>query len=203
MPGLPPRPDSQTGQPRPPAAPVQYRGGEAEKTPSRVPDPPEGQGPVLECYRESKRSVWLSAPIPIVLLLVVFILDSGFEALTYWFTWAILIPYFAFLVYKGRSDVLTAGADWVQFKGHWVRTYELISVKYAVRGQGLSHEVVLTDRNGGIGIPLRLIQSNPRLWDYVYLGIRHSVANGAKTNAALRNAFPELATDAPNASGDR
>src|SRR5437763_15582668 len=58
MGGLPPRPDPETGELRPPAAPVQHHGTAAEKAPSRLPDPPERQGPVMEYYRESKRCVW-------------------------------------------------------------------------------------------------------------------------------------------------
>lgn len=189
---LPPPPDPYTGEPRPPAAPAQFRGdGGAEKTPSQVPKAPDGKGPVLEYYRESARTVWLSAPAPIVILLIALIAYGGLEILTYWPLWILLGGYLAFLAYKGRSDVLTAGAAWVQFNGEWVRTYELTHIRYRPLGQ-IEFELVLQDRDNSVGIPINIIQCNKRLWDYVYLGMRYSANNGAELTRAIRSQFPEL-----------
>lgn len=194
---LPPRPDPQTGEPKPPNAPFQRPHDLGESTPSRVPDPPEGQGPVLAYQREPRRAVWLSAPVPPLVLLVIFVATTGLVALTYWFTWVILIAYFAFLVYKGRSDVLTAGADWVQYRRTWVRTYELVRIHYTPAAQGMRHDVVLDETNHGMVVPIEVLQSNKQLWNYVHLGMRHSVANGAQVTRSARNQFPELHADEP------
>lgn len=199
---LPPAPDPQTGEPKPPDSPFQQQHDLGDRTPSRVPDPPEGQGPVLACHREPALAVWLSAPVPPLLLLVIFVLTNGLVALTYWFTWVILFAYFAFLVYRGRSDVLTSGADWVKYRNTWVRTYELVRIHYTPAAQGMRHDVVLDESDHGVVIPVKVLQSNKQPWNYVHLGMRHSVANGAKVTRSARNQFPELYADETPSSTD-
>ncbi|MEV0701174.1 hypothetical protein AB0I53_25155 [Saccharopolyspora sp. NPDC050389] len=168
----------------------------SEKQPSRLPDAPEGQGPTLEFFRESKLGVWLSAPVPIVIVLVLAVLYGGLVVLTYWFIWVLMAAYFIFLVYTGRSDALAAGADWVRFNKYWVRTYELTSIRYVGRGSGTSFALELSDSERRVELPLHVVQSNRRLWDLVYLGMRYSAASGAQVNRAMRSQFPELSTGA-------
>lgn len=190
---LPPRPDPRTGEPRPPAAPTQHAEGYNERTPSRDPAPPKGQSPVLEYSRESRLAAWLTAPVPVVVILAALVVPSGFHALTYWPIWLLLAAYFAFLVYASRSEVLTAGADWMKFRKRWVRTYELTSIRLVPRGAN-GHELILEDSDGrAVGITPYLLQANRRLWDLVYLGMRYSAANGANIDRTARGAFPEVA----------
>lgn len=197
MTNLPPRPDPTTGEPRPPEAPTQHQGVPSETPPKTLPAPPEGEAPALEYHRLSKRNVWLGAPIPIVILLALAVLHSGFVALTYWFVWAIAAVYLAYLIYTVRSDVLTAGAEWVRLNRAWVKTYELTSMNYVGRGSGSSFAVVLKDRERSVELPLHIAQANKQLWDLVYLGMRYSAANGAEANRAMRSQFPDLAPSAP------
>ncbi|GAA2784938.1 hypothetical protein [Saccharopolyspora taberi] len=138
--------------------------------------------------------MWLSAPAPVLILLIGAVWHSGFVALTYWFVWVIVAAVFAFTVYVGRATVVTAGSDWVRCNGAAVRTYELISIRYAARGMG-GVDLVLTDRTGSVVIPLSHLQANKRLWGYVYLGMRYSAANGAKLDRTTRAQFPELVSD--------
>lgn len=190
---LPSRPDRETGEPRPPAAPVEHSGdGWVEKPPRRLPPPPEGQGPTLEYYRESARSVWLGGLVPAGLLLLLAVWHSGTIAFTQWFVWLIIGVVYAFIVYRGRSAVLTAGAEWVRINRYWVRLYELTRIHYVITAQGAGREFSLDDRCGGITVPLHVLQSNERLWDLVYLGMRHSAASGAEVTRAARAHFPEL-----------
>lgn len=195
---LPPRPDTETGEPKPPNAPFQYpHDGVSGRKSSRVPSTPEGQGPTLEHYRESEIAVWLTAPVVPLVLLLIAIWHSGLIALTYWFTWVFLIISYLISVFQGRRSVLTAGSDWVRYRKTWVRTYELIRIHYTPAAQGMRHDVVLDESSHGVVIPIEVLQSNKQLWDYVHLGMRHSVANGAKVTRSARNQFPELRADEP------
>ena len=190
---LPPKPDRETGEPRPPAAPLEHSSdGFPAKAPSRLPKPPEGQGPALEYYRESARSVWLGGLIPAGLILALAVWHSGSIAFSQWFVWLIIGAVYAFVVYRGRATSLTAGAEWVRINRHWVHLYELTRIHYVITAQGAGRELSLGDRHGGITVPLNVLQSNKRLWDLVYLGMRHSVANGAEVTRTARAQFPEL-----------
>jgi len=76
---------------------------------------------------------------------------------------------------------MSAGADWYKYGRRYVKTYELTSVK--VKGTPGSWALDLRDAEGRkVWTQLWRIQQNPRLWDLVYNGIRHSVCNGAETN---------------------
>ena len=189
---LPPRPDPETGEPQPPEAPAQNPEGYNERKPSRLPAPPKRHGPVLAYYRASRAAVWLTAPVLVAVILIALVLHSGFIALTYWPIWLLLGAYFVFTVYSGRAEVVTAGADWVmKFGRHWVNTYELTSIQYKSRGAN-GFELVLIDGDRKVSLKPYLVQANRKLWNYVYLGMRHSAANGAEVDRAARSFFPEL-----------
>jgi hypothetical protein len=146
----------------------------------------------------SKLGVWLAAPVPVMVLLGAFVLYGGLVVLTYWFIWVLLAGYLVFLIHHGRSEVTTAGTDWVRSNRHWVRTYELTSIRCEPRGGGSSFALVLKDRERRVELPLHVVQANKELWDLVYLGMRYSVANGAETNRSARATFPDFASDAPH-----
>jgi hypothetical protein len=173
-PDLPPTPDPETGEPKPPAAPTQHAEGYNERKPSRVPTPPPGHG-----------------PIPAAIVLIAGIWRSGFDALTDWVLWVFVIPVYAWSVYVGRANVVSAGTDWVMCRKYWVRTYELTSIRLVSRGVN-GAALRLADSERSVDMPLSLVQSNRELWNYVYLGMRYSAANGAEVNRAARNTYPEL-----------
>ncbi|CAM00080.1 hypothetical protein SACE_0739 [Saccharopolyspora erythraea NRRL 2338] len=149
---------------------------------------------MLEYYRGSRLSAWLTSLVPSAVLLVAGMLHSGVMwTLTFWPTWLFVGGLYAFNVYAWRSEVVTAGADWVRFRRHWVCTYELTSIRLVARGAN-GHDLVLEDRDGrAVGAKPYLFQANRRLWDLVYLGMRHSAANGAEVNRPARGTYPEVA----------
>jgi hypothetical protein len=180
---LPHPPDLQTGRPRPPRAPT--------------------QGPTLEYFRESNRSIWISAPVAPIIVLLIGLWYGGPSVLTYWWVWALLAVYLAWLVHMARAEFIAAGVDWLQTKNGWVRTYELTNIRYLTAAPG-AHQLGVTDRdNRKLVMRISLLQSNHRLWDYVYLGLRHSVANGATMNRFARAQFCDLAADAATPGAGR
>lgn len=199
---LPPRPDRETGQPVPPDAPTQTAEGFNEKTPSRVPAAPPGHGPVLVQYRQKRYLAWLSGLIPVVVLSVAFIAHSGLSAVTIWPLWILLAIAYAWTVYVARANVVTAGSDWVRCRKYWVNTYELTKIHARAYG---ANEPTLTLEDGerSVEMPISLIESNRTLWNYVYLGMRHSAANGAEVTLPARGTWPELAPSSHNARTEK
>lgn len=181
---LPPMPDRQTGQPRPPRAPA--RGGkDASHVPwnaRRVPQPPDGQGPVLEWHYKSRESQLLQFAIMAAIAVVfVTILDGGFGWIRVWYLWVIVIAGSLLVLLAARTQRYSSGADWFMHRKDFVRTYELTSIKFIKDfGDG---DIELDDRHGGgVRASLTAVWDNPDLWDLVYNGIRHSVADGAQVN---------------------
>ncbi len=88
MPELPPKPDPNTGEPRPPRAPVPAR-HEATRTnrTRRKPEPPDGRGPtpVLAHYREQARYPLLHALKAATTFAVLLLLISSGFTVTEWF----------------------------------------------------------------------------------------------------------------------
>ena len=195
---LPPRPDPETGRPVPPEAPTQTAEGYNEKKPSRVPDPPPGHGPVLAQYRQKRLLSWVGGFIPVVVLAVTWVIYDGLSALTFWPMWILLAIAYTWTVYVARANVVTAGADWVKTRKYWVNTYELTKIEAHANGPN-QPTVSLEDRERSVEMTISLIESDRTLWNYVYLGMRHSAANGAEINLPAQGTWPELAEAARNA----
>lgn len=108
----------------------------------------------------------------------------------YFWPWLIVVVTAALIAWNVRGTYLAAGADWFQSRRHWVRIYELTSIKYTTKPGGFS--LFLQDGQGGrAGCDLHELQSNPALWDLVYNGILHSVASReVKANFAARRHLP-------------
>lgn len=185
--GLPPMPDRRSGRPRPPRAPVD-RGG-ARNAPQpwsrfRVPKTPAGEGPPLEWdYGSIKRQI---AAFGITLgVLVVFLSLYGFLQGRGAFDWAsstgMWIGILAFSVLYSFSVYIfsvAAGADWLAQRKNFIKTYELTSIKMG--NTPGDYDLELYDKEGRhVTIKESTLAGNPDLWDLVYNGIRHSVANGA------------------------
>lgn len=200
---LPPRPDSKTGQPNPPAAPAQFAEGYNEKPPSRMPAPPQGNGPTLAVYRQKRYMSWLGGLIPVGVLVICFLVYDGLKGIELWPIWLILAAVYAWTVYVNRANIVTAGSDWVMGgRKYWVNTYELTQIH--IRSYGVNHPgLFLADQERTVEISLGLLQANRKLWDYVHLGMRHSRSNGSEINMAARSVFPELASTNLNSNSEK
>lgn len=193
---LPPRPDPQTGQPMPPHAPG-FIGTTAPDPrgrildPAQAPAPPPGQGQVLAWYKSSRRGALLLAVGIFALITAGVFAAQGFSIrwMTIWWIWP-LIGLFSVGGYFTRSMVeVSAGADWLQYRRHWVKTYDLANVTTYYRGN--NYWIRLHDRDGhAINVSVSHIQENREVWDLLYNGILHSViTGGAETNGHLHGVF--------------
>jgi hypothetical protein len=198
--GLPPQPDPQTGQPRPPHAPALHTNRtppeldrDRETTLSRKPKPPPEQGPVLAWYRASWYGTVRSGVGSFVLLLIGltvlgWIKGIGFHIFGFWFIWVIAVLAALGVAASTRKDWCAAGADWVMHQKAWVRTYELVEIK--TRGISNTIYVYLTDKDGRkIDASIDILQSDRLVWDLLYNGMRHSVAKGAALKGTARSAL--------------
>lgn len=188
---LPPMPDPQTGQPRPPHAPVDGQNREpTAKQPFRarkVLAGSEGGGPTLEWhYGDRKMQRWMAVGLAVVLIAFYTIRSEGLAWVTVWYLWAYVavIMGLGWLLPLGHK--IAAGADWLNTRGGIVKTYELTEI--TVRGTAAGgYNIELRDQNGGeADTSLSFLCENRDLWDLVYNGIRHSIAAGAATTALTR-----------------
>lgn len=199
---LPPKPDPYTGEPRPPHAPA-YRGDDddnaktRETSPSRKPEAPPNQGPVLAWYQATKRHAWSvffwGVGIIVVGAMLVSWLRSGGNPLVgffqYWEPWVAVVVFAAPLGLSVRKDKCSAGAEWVRGKSKWVRLYELTSIKVKYYGDG-STELHLDDRDGRhLEIDRKMLCSDQLIWDLVYNGILHSAVQGAEVDQKTQRAL--------------
>lgn len=217
IPALPPRPDPETGEPFPPPgrgwrgytgsdqAPELDRDRETRL--SHKPDPPPGQGPVLVWHKESKRGKAVLFVGSLALLAgglsVIRLLNgsSPFDWISVWQIWPFLLLVALLITAPVTYTVLAAGADWFQLqhvrfglirKRGFIKLYELREIE--VSTGGVSLYLRLADGSHGIDLALNEWQSDRRMWDLIYNGIRHSSAAGARVN---RNAQGLLELDQP------
>lgn len=191
--GLPPKPDPQTGEPRPPRAPLEpgwkMPGDKHKNGLSKVPQPPEGEGPLLEWFYPTRGTGLIMGTIMSVIMIGFFTLkDFGFSWMTTWWLWLFVLPWPLLILLLTRNNRLSAGADWLGYDKHGlIKTYELTKVEVTVGG--FARYLVLEDRNGNaMRAQFGDLQQNRELWDLVYNGILHSVhAHGAQTNKMARD----------------
>lgn len=196
---LPPKPDPDTGEPRPPRAPglVDKKKSAEEEIrgrvtdPAKAPAPPEGEGPLLAWYKSSRRAALLVTAWGLPLLVVGVTLLQGFsiEWMKFWQLWALIVLFLAGLYSLQRTVVCSAGAEWLKVGKTWVRLYELVEVKAKHR----SNAIHLDFKDGGgreVMVEVDDLQGNRDVWDLVYNGILHSVIAGeAKTNGLVHSAL--------------
>ncbi|WP_156365509.1 hypothetical protein [Sciscionella sediminilitoris] len=105
-----------------------------------------------------------------------------------WYLWLIIAIAFAYPLLFIRGKTTTCGPDWLMYNGNvWVKTYELNEIKVTKYAGG--YHITLKDTSGrGMMLDLRTVQELPYLWNYVYLGIMHSVVYGGATadNEAIK-----------------
>ncbi len=203
---LPPRPDSQTGEPFPPHGRA-YKGRDhkpehdrnRETRLSHKPDPPFGMGPVLTWHKASKRSKLVLFLGSLALLaaagsVISLLRGNGLLGWAqYWPLWAIIVVASWLITAPFTFTVLSAGADWLQLdkfrfgihtKSGFVKLYELREVH--VMTGGVTFYLELADDTWSIDRALHEWQHDRRLWDLVYNGILHSVAAGAEVDRNAR-----------------
>jgi hypothetical protein len=88
-----------------------------------------------------------------------------------------------------RASRCVVGADWLLYRGAWVKTYELIEVHTEVVPDN-QIMLTLTDSGGRtIEAGFAALQRDRRVWDYLYNGIRHSIAAGAELHGTAHQYF--------------
>lgn len=190
---LPPKPDLQTGEPRPPRAPLDpdwKRPDDKHKNGlKRVPEPPDGNGPILEWFHPTRSGSIATGLIGSIVCFVFLVFkDGGLGWVTVWWLWLFVLPWPFVFWLIGRSVRMSAGADWFAYNNKvFVKTYELSEVKVSAGGTG--RFLRMKDQSGRRAyIKLDDIQRNRELWDLVYNGIQHSVyVHGAETNKMAKD----------------
>ncbi len=151
-------------------------------------------GPTLEGYRVPKGEAFGAAGVLAGLCVVYgcvrgWIEDGNpFVWVSVWYLWLIIAIAFAYPLLFIRGKTTTCGSDWLMYNGKvWVNTYELNEIKVTKYAGG--YHITLKDTSGrGMMLNLRTLQELPYLWNYVYLGIMHSVVYGGATanNEAIK-----------------
>ncbi|WP_183783549.1 hypothetical protein [Prauserella sediminis] len=176
-PDLPPKPDPQTGEPRPPAAPGHFNGLK-EPQPYDANKVPSGPTAALEWLYGTRKSGWWSAATVVVLIIAFLTFKSGLDWVFAWPTWLFMAAAGVAFWFLPRNTKMAAGADWVNAGGDTIYTYELVEI--GTSGTPGSWELILKDQRGNVDRGnIADYQQNPLLWDLVFNGIRHSVAAGA------------------------
>lgn len=190
---LPPRPDPESGLPRPPHAPWFLGSKKAveddlnrEKNPARAPKAPPGQGPVLAWYRNSHRGSMLGAAIIAVFIAVVVTITRGFDWVKLPSVWIVILVAMLIIYVTMAGEEFSAGSEWMATGKRWVRIYELEEVTAKASGTGVY--VTLRD-SGGRRLEYKftsLAGSDRLILDLTHNGILHSViSGGAVTNGLL------------------
>ena len=181
---LPPFPDPQTGEPRPPNAPIVIgMGKETTQTLSGFGKPPEGFGPILETRGNNRLALLGGAGILCLLLAAFFTAQNGdFRWVSDPVPWGMLLFLAVFTILRdwNRSN-LAGGVDWFRVNRRWVNTYSLAEIRLAgvLRGWTLS----LQDTEGrALRVYINDLEANRDLWALVYNGMLHSAFHGATVN---------------------
>jgi hypothetical protein len=164
-----------------------------ERKLSRKPQPPPGQGPVLAWYRASWRGTIMAGIGGFVLMVALFLVLSlvkagDFSLLKYWFLWLLAALAAVGIASSTKVARCSAGADWLMLKKAWVKTYELTEIK--TRYLSNTIYIYLTDKDGRkIDEQINTLQQDRLIWDLMYNGVRHSIANGAELKGTAGTYF--------------
>lgn len=132
-----------------------------------------------------------------------FVLHGGLSAFAKWPLWVLVAILYAWSVYVQRANRVAAGANWLSIRQHWVKTYELTEIAYNTYGTNQPCLMLQDADDRNVEIPIGTVEGDRTVWNYVYLGMRHSAAHGATLNRNARNAYPELVEAARGASSER
>lgn len=191
---LPPRPDPETGEPRPPEAPAFRSIRPRDKRPSsndstdaeqsRRPTPPEGEGPALTWEASNPLEQLRVGAIGFVLITLGVCVLQTFDLtwMSFALPWLIILVGSVLVGLRARDKPIAVGAEWLRVGRRWVRLYELAEINTTRRKSHLL--LLLTDRRGRrLGVNAEQLREHPPMYDLVYNGMLHSVvAAGAKTD---------------------
>jgi hypothetical protein len=205
---LPPKPDPDTGLPKPPAGPLDNSWGSSHRRPTdrstSPPASPEGQGRAIEWITRTWKGAYQVTATYLVLLFGLFSLKYwGIGWTTDWVLWLVIAVLCGIgTLISGATIAQEAGADWFRYgKSSWVKTYELNEVKLD-KAWG-ADRLELKDTDGReVSIKIINIQDNPDLWNLVYNGILHSVHYGGATANERARTRLHLDLEARMPSGD-
>ena len=194
---LPPRPDPNTGEPRPPIAPEFRQGKLAQKSrdadqvnvPSAKPSPPPGQGPALVWYQPSRHKQVTTGLTTFFVLVIGVTVIRGFDPswMAYWLPWVVLIAFTLLMAWLVSTSACSVGADWLKVsRRRWVRLYDLAYIKTARHNTELYVE--FKDHDGRyIDTKLEDLQQDRGMWDLIYNGILHSIIVGGAESTRVHN----------------
>lgn len=192
---LPPRPEVNTGQPRPPEAPLwSWSDPQPTETLGGFGVPPE-RGPALETHRVKRRHVAGGTAI----LCAVFVGYAEFGTDLVWYRepifWGVFAVLVAYMVFSGGWNTrLAAGSDWLRVRRSWIDTYDLTRI--TMHGPFFGWMVRLRDSNGRrVRTFPEDLEANRELWALVYNGMCHSAVNGARVNGVAAGAWHLRVTD--------
>lgn len=193
---LPPRPDPETGEPRPPQAPAfrssrpartkqPFPNGSYSSADEERPTRPEDGGPALVWKSPDQfRQVKVGALGFVVLALGVFALQ-GFDRtwMSFALPWLVILVGSVLVGLRARDKPIAVGAEWLRAGRERVQLYELTEIGTTRWKSELF--LLLTDRDGRrLGVNAEELRAHPPMYDLVYNGMLHSaVAGGAETDA--------------------
>ena len=178
---LPPQPDRQTGEPRPPQAPrVLGLARDSAKTTASAGAPPAGRGPALAVHGDE----WWSAPVAALILSVITAVIFSFQSDDWFadpFSLGLVGMVFAVTLVREWKVKIVAGADWLRVNNKWVDTYQLTHIQ--LRGLWFGWMLRLKDNDGRrVRTYMSDLEANQELWALSYNGMLHSAYNGAHIN---------------------
>ncbi|MBN9741002.1 hypothetical protein DMP23_07740 [Amycolatopsis sp. A1MSW2902] len=135
----------------------------------------------------------MSAVVGLALMLalvagVSLVRGQGLSAFTYWQIWVVVAVFtflmtspFTYLTYAAGADwLLVERSRWGIKKRVWLDLYNLTKIDASYGGT--TFHLWLYNREGGFSRSSHELQLDRRIWDLVYNGILHSVANGAQVS---------------------
>jgi hypothetical protein len=163
---LPARPDPATGEPMPPHAPGWTR---KAGTRPRLCDPylldrPDGQERAIAGFLGRRRDALTVAAFWFVLIAFGLCIGNGFTWVAYKGAWLIFAAGEILIYLQAVSVGCATGVECVSRGGRWVRTYELVEVKYSTRF--LRAKLRMRDSAGRrVAINLADLFEDQRMWD--------------------------------------
>nr|WP_296774629.1 hypothetical protein [Rhodococcus sp. (in: high G+C Gram-positive bacteria)] len=149
-----------------------------------LPEPPNGQGEVLEWSASSyRRTVGILAAVTVALVGLRYFGQIGEVGLQndriHWWMYVLYLGLAGTSVHYFGHPVLSAGATWVQQGRNWVDTHDLVRVTVGYRGR--RRRVLHFEDGSGRRIrsyPYGEARAHQKMWALVHDGILHSVGSG-------------------------
>ena len=156
-------------------------------------------GPALAWWqrgaKEGVRRLVFSLVVAMVIMAAASLFgDFQLHAFEFWQAWAIIVVGAYLMADPLERQTISAGADWVQWKrrpkwyqrrrdrGTFLKVYRLTKIEGYGAGAVLYLRIV--DEDGrGIDRTRTDLHSDRRIWDLMYNGIQHSIANGCEINS--------------------